>query len=98
MFKSHRNNPGVSILLLCFLILISTQFYGALSDLKTPSDITTVHGNFPSDELESFLINNIFDIHQSLLKDRLDLVKRVWLIDEAIISDTGADLRLHTFR
>ena len=74
MFKSHWNNPGVSILLLCLLILISTQFYGALSDLKTASDITTVHGNFPSDELESFLINDIFDIHQSLLKDRLDLV------------------------
>ena len=95
MFKGNWDDLGVRIGFPRQSEFISTQFHRALRDLQTSPDITTVHGDFPCDELKALLIDNVCDFLQSLLQNDLNLLQRVGFVDQTIVTDTRADFRLH---
>ena len=80
------------------MVLISAQLYSALRDLQTASDITTIHGHFSGDKVQTPRLYNGLNAFKALLQDNLDLFKRVRLVYKPIIADSRADLLLHAFR
>ena len=69
-------------------VLFSAKLDCALRNLQTTTNVTTVHRNFARDEVKSFLVDDVINVQKSLLKNDLDLVKIVRLIDQTIITDT----------
>ena len=72
-------------------VLVSREFDGTLSDLKRATDVTTVGGNLSSNQLDGFLLKD-FNAFESWLKNFLNLVTVVGLVDHSRVTDATLNL------
>ena len=70
------------------MVLISAQLNGTLRDLQAASNITTIHGHFSGDKVQTPWLYNGLNAFKALLQDYLDLLECIGLVYKPIIADS----------